>query len=301
MANGMRQDMADTVVVAVGVGNTTTSAGIFVSGSLVRTARVPSRTLRAAWRLFGNAADDFRGGAVAVIVGSVVPDLASAAAEIASREFDAPARFYRKDTPVGLEVAVDEPDRVGDDRLLNALAAHARLVREAQAPSGQAAISDVPGLVPGAKGMVIVDMGTAATVDAVTADGRFLGGAILPGARTAAEALAIRTAQLPRIDIRGEFRLPGRNTEEAMRSGVLFGLAGAIDRLIEETWAALGGEVPVLGTGGEAALVAPLTRHVKEIEPALTLEGLVRAAEAARCVSAGADADKGDSSRSPLP
>lgn len=249
--------MDSSILVAVGVGNTTTSAGIFVGGALVRTTRVPSGALRRIWRLFGHAADDFRERTTAIVVGSVVPSLTGAAAEIASHEFDAPARFYRRDLPAGLEIRTDAPEEVGDDRLAHALAAYRR--------------------VKGA--VVVVDLGTAVTVDAVSADGAFLGGAILPGARVAADALATRTALLPKIDLKGRADCPGRSTEEAMRLGILRGTAGAVDRLIEEMWKALSSEAPVLGTGGEAALIAPLTKHVRDIEPALTLEGLIRAVE----------------------
>jgi type III pantothenate kinase len=249
---------ARTVLVSVSVGNTTTSAGIFVGGSLVRTARLRSNQMKDCWCLFGRAAEDFRGRTTAVVVGSVVPSLSEAAAEIASGEFDAPARFYRRDCPAGLEVKTASPSRVGDDRLAGAFAAYVR--------------------VGGA--CVVVDLGTAVTVDAVSAEGAFLGGAIMPGARISARTLASETALLPQIDFKGEARIPGRDTEEAMRSGLLYGLAGAVDRLVEETRKALGAEAPVIGTGGEAALIFPLTRHVREIEPALTLEGLVRAVEA---------------------
>lgn len=245
------------VLVPVSVGNTNTSAGIFVDGSLVRTTRVPSAMLRQIWRLFGRAAEDFRGRTTAVVVGSVVPALSEVAAEIASREFDAPARFYRKDIPAGIDAKVDFPERVGDDRLAHALAARVRL-------GGPC---------------IVVDMGTATTVDAVSAEGDFLGGAILPGARTCASALARTTALLPAVGLEGPVRLPGKNTEEAVRAGLLYGLAGAIDRLIEEMRASLGCEAPVIGTGGEARFLAGLSRHVREIEPALTLEGLVRAVE----------------------
>ncbi|MHC4200774.1 MAG: type III pantothenate kinase [Planctomycetota bacterium] len=249
--------MISGTLVAVSVGNTATAAGIFVGGELARTTRVPSGSLRKFWRLFGHVADDFRGRTTAVVVGSVVPALTEAAAEIAWHEFDAPPRFYRRDLPSGLEIRTDAPGKVGDDRLAAALAAYRR--------------------VKGA--VVVVDLGTAVTVDAVSADGVFLGGAILPGARVAADALAARTALLPKISLKGPAGCPGKNTEEAMRLGILRGTAGAVDRLIEEMREALSSEAPVLGTGGEAALVAPLTRHVRDIEPALTLEGLIRAVE----------------------
>jgi type III pantothenate kinase len=253
----------ERVIVSVSVGNTTTSAGIFVGGALVRTARVPSEELRDSWRLFGKAADDFRGRTTVAVVGSVVPGLTEAAMEVAAGEFDAPSREYRADVPVGLEVRTDVPDQVGQDRLASALAAFLR--------------------VKGA--VVVVDLGTAITVDAVSADGAFLGGAILPGARLSAAVLAERAALLPRIELASapaapaSSSVPARNTEDAMRAGLLRGAAGAVDRLVEETREALGAEAPVVGTGGEAALIGPLTKTVREIETALTLEGLVRAVE----------------------
>ncbi len=262
--------MESSILVAVSVGNTTTNAGVYVGGSLVRTTRVPSARLREIWRVFGRAADDFRGETTAVIVGSVNPALTEAAGEIASHEFDAPARYFRRDVPFGLDIRVERPEEVGDDRLAHALAAFDR--------------------VRGA--VVVVDVGTAVTVDAVAPDGAFLGGAIMPGTRIAADALARWTALLPEIDLSGTVRVPGKSTEEAMRLGLLHGAAGAIDRLIEETREALGVEAPVLGTGGGAARIAPLTKHVKEIEPALTLEGLIRAAEAGPLNTSG-DAHEG--------
>lgn len=250
--------MDSSILVAVSVGNTTTAAGIYVGGSLVRTTRVPSARLRDIWRIFGRASEDFRGETTAVIVGSVFPSLTVAAGEIASHEFDAPVRYFRRDVPFGLDIRVESPEDVGDDRLAHALAAFRR--------------------VKGA--VVVVDMGTAVTVDAVASDGAFLGGAILPGMRIAADALAHWTALLPKINLSGTVRVPGKSTEEAMRLGLLHGAAGAIDRLVEETREVLGGDVPVLGTGGGAIRIAPLTRNVRDIEPALTLEGLIRAAEA---------------------
>lgn len=269
--------MDPSILVAVGVGNTTTSAGIFVGGSLVRTTRVPSARLRDIWRIFGRASEDFRGETTAVIVGSVNPALTEAAGEIASHEFDAPVRYFRRDVPFGLDIKVDSPEAVGDDRLAHALAAYKR--------------------VRGA--VIVVDMGTAVTVDAIAPDGAFLGGAILPGARIAADALARWTVLLPKINLSGTVHVPGKNTEEAMRFGVLHGLAGAIDRLVTETREVLGEDAPVLGTGGGAAQIAPLTKYVREIAPALALEGLIRAAETetTELATEGTEATENDATR----
>ncbi len=264
----------ERVIVSVSVGNTATSAGIYVGGALVRTTRVPSAELRRKWRLFGAAADEFRGRTTVIVVGSVVPDLTEAATTVAEREFDAPSREFRSDVPVGLEVETDFPELVGQDRLANALAAYLR--------------------VRGA--VVVVDFGTAITVDAVSAEGAFLGGAILPGARISAAALADCTALLPPIDLEGPSSVPAPNTEDAIRAGLIRGAAGAVDRLVEETRKKLNVEAPVIGTGGEARFIAALTKTVREIEPALTLEGLVRAVE----VEADeAEADEGEAQDEP--
>lgn len=263
----------ERVIVSVSVGNTTTSAGIYVGGALVRTARVPSPELRRKWRLFGTAADEFRGHTTVIVVGSVVPDLTEAAMAVAEREFDAPAREFRSDVPVGLEVETDFPERVGQDRLANALAAYLRFRRA----------------------VVVVDFGTAITVDAVSAEGAFLGGAIFPGARISAAALADRTALLPPIDLEGPSSVPAPNTEDAIRAGLIMGAAGAVDRLVEETRKKLSVEAPVIGTGGEARFIAALTRTVREIEPALTLEGLVRAVEVEADEADEAESDEAES------
>lgn len=250
--------VSDEVIVAVDVGNTAVSAGIFVGGSLVRTTRVPAPRLRQTWRLFGRAAEDFRGKVAAAVVGSVVPEFEEAASEIASGEFDTASLVYRKHVPVGLELDVKEPERVGTDRLAGALAAFKR--------------------TKGA--VVVVDFGTAVTVDAVSGSGAFLGGAIFPGAGVGAEALAQRTALLPEVELTPECAFPGKDTETAVRAGLLLGTAGAADRLVEEAWEILGNKSPVLATGGEARLLVQHARNISEVEPALTLEGLMLALKA---------------------
>lgn len=169
---------------------------------------------------------------------------------------------------IPMTVRVDEPTRVGVDRLLDCLAARARL-----AP-GQPAI--------------VVDAGSAVTVNFLDPDGAFAGGAIFPGPRLMAEALHAYTAQLPLVDTAAESpppELPARNTVAAIQSGILHAVAGGIDSLIHEL-AARCSIAPVLFlTGG--AMTPRLTsllqsRHAfrSELRPTLTLEGLFLAARA---------------------
>ncbi|HEY8503962.1 MAG TPA: type III pantothenate kinase [Gemmataceae bacterium] len=153
-----------------------------------------------------------------------------------------------------LVVAVESPERVGIDRLLNAVGVRSRLG-------------------PG-EGAVVVDAGTAVTVDHVTADGVFRGGAILPGFRLMAEALHRHTAQLPRADVRTPAPpQPGQNTERALETGLFWAVAGGVRALVEGYRGATAGPLRLFLTGGDAPLLLgglPGAIHW----PELTLEGV---------------------------
>lgn len=162
-----------------------------------------------------------------------------------------------------LAVEVPRPDMVGVDRLLDAVAANA--LREPGRPA------------------VVVDVGTAITVDLVSAEGAFRGGAILPGIEMGARALHHFTDLLPRIRA-ADLALPppvlGNATEPAMRSGLFWGAVGAMRELIARLGAEAGGSPQVFLTGGAgpavAGLLGPDARHV----PHLTLAGVALAARA---------------------
>lgn len=161
-------------------------------------------------------------------------------------------------TPLPLTMDVDEPLSVGADRIVNALVVALELRTDA----------------------VIVDLGTATTFDCVTADGRFIGGAIMPGLRTSADQLTRRAAKLPATELRPPTRAIGRYTEECIQAGVLYGAADAIDgmlRRIRAEWP--GGARPrAIATGGLSVLVAPLCTELDGTDRDLTLRGLRLAA-----------------------
>ena len=150
--------------------------------------------------------------------------------------------------------ATDEPNSVGADRLVNALAA-VTIFR-----------TDV----------VVVDFGTATTFDCVTADARFIGGAIMPGLRTSADQLTRRAAKLPATDLLPPERAIPRRTDDCIRAGLLFGAADAVDGMIvriRKEWP--NGKHPmVVATGGLAAVVAPFSSTIQEVDPDLTLRGV---------------------------
>ena len=168
-------------------------------------------------------------------------------------------------TKVPIRAAVDEPERVGIDRLLNAYAAAAMV------KPGQPAI--------------VVDAGSAVTVDLLDESGAFAGGTIFPGMRLMALALREHTAQLPLVEMSGPLPAgpPGKNTEAAMRLGILHAVAGGIEAIVRETSSRCSVAPQLFLTGGDmspqlAGLLQSRHAFRSEIRPALTLEGIYRAA-----------------------
>jgi type III pantothenate kinase len=197
-----------------------------------------------------------------VVVASVVPAVSSALAAVAARR--ALPCLEASAATLPIDVAVDRPAEVGADRLVNALAA--------------ARFHGVPAIV--------VDIGTATTVDAVGADGAFLGGSIAAGPQLSLDALAARTAKLPRVELSGSPRAIGRDTFEALRAGAVYGHAGAVSELIARVRAELATLAPgrrplvILTGGGSHFPWAAGLPGVDAVDRDLTLRGLfVLAAE----------------------
>ena len=152
----------------------------------------------------------------------------------------------------GLNIALDNPATMGSDLVVGAAAA--------------LAIHDPP--------LIIIDMGTATTITAIDKTGTYVGGCISPGPKISAEALSARTAQLPAISLESPKKAIGKNTIDAMRSGVMLGSACMVDGMIDRIDAELGGGATVVATGGIARFVLPMCRHAIEYDRDLLLKGL---------------------------
>ena len=253
-----------TMLLTVDIGNTNITIGLFRAGALSATRRAATRAgatadelellLDGLLRLDDASFADVSG----ISCASVVPALTDAIEAIAARR-DRPLVVATAGT-VPIAVRTERPQEAGADRLVNALAA--------------ARLYGTPA--------VVVDFGTATTLDCVAADGAYVGGAIAPGLELGLEALAARTAKLPRIELRTPDRAIGRDTVSAMQSGTIFGyqalVAGLLARVRRELADAAGIEprdVKAILTGGLSA--APWARAVEgvdEIDPDLTLKGL---------------------------
>jgi len=187
-----------------------------------------------------------------VVVASVVPPLTGIFEKLAIRYFGRPPLVVGADVHTGVRVLLDSPGEVGADRVVNAVAAYRRY-------GGPACV---------------VDLGTATTFDVLSSEGDYLGGAIAPGVGVAAEALFQRTAKLPRIELVRPPAAIGKNTIQAMQSGLLFGYVGLVEGLVARFRAELGSEMKVIATGGLASLIAAETDVIDAVDPWLTLEGL---------------------------
>lgn len=183
---------------------------------------------------------------------SVVPPVTDIFQEMLHRYLGLEPLVVGSGVRTGVAIRYSNPREVGADRIVNAAAAY-RLY------GGPACI---------------VDFGTATTFDALSARGEYLGGAIAPGIRVAAEALFQRTAKLPRIDLKRPPCAIGNNTIDAMRSGVLFGYVGLVEGMVARFRAELGPEMRVIATGGLAQIIATETKVIEKVDPWLTLKGL---------------------------
>jgi type III pantothenate kinase len=252
------------MLLAIDIGNTNITVGLLRNGVLVATRRaatVPRATADEIEVLLDGLLrlDDASFGDVSAIAcASVVPALTAHIESIAERR-ERPLTLALAGT-VPLAVRTERPGEVGADRLVNALAA--------------GRLYGMPA--------VVVDFGTATTFDCVAADGAYVGGAIAPGLELGLEALAARTARLPRIELRAPDRAIGRDTVSAMQAGTVFGyqslVAGLLGRIRRELADGAGvapSDVKAILTGGlSAAPWAADLDGIDAIDPDLTLKGL---------------------------
>jgi type III pantothenate kinase len=186
-----------------------------------------------------------------IVISSVVPPMDSTLREVCERYFGVKPMFIEPGVKTGMPVHYDNPAEVGADRIVNSVAAFEKY-------GGPC---------------VVVDFGTATTFDAVSAKGEYLGGVIAPGIGISAEALFMRTARLPRVDIRKTAKVIGTNTVGSMQSGLYHGYVGLVDGILERMLEELG-KSKVVATGGLAPLIGTGSRFITEIDDMLTLEGL---------------------------
>lgn len=246
------------MLLAVDIGNTSIAIGVFEEQRLIKHWRMRAEKERTSDEygitlLNLLSVSGLEGtGIKSAILSSVVPPLTPIFQELVRDLFQVKALVVGPGLKTGMPILYENPLEVGADRVVAAVAAFSKY-------GGPA---------------IVVDFGTATTFDAISEKGEYLGGAIAPGIQIGAEALYLKTAKLPRIEIKKPERAIGRTTISSMQSGLYFGYIGLISRIIEEMKKELGEEVKVVSTGGFAVQISHEIRAIRFHEPYLVLEGL---------------------------
>ena len=248
--------MSDLLLV-LDVGNTNTVVGLFEGDSLRTHWRLTTHPDRTAdeigmWLrqlLAWEGVDPER--LIGVAVSSVVPPMDPRLRDGIERFLDRTPFFVEPGIKTGMPLRVEAPQELGADRLCDAVAAYA----EHGGPC------------------VVIDFGTAVTWEVVSARGEYLGGIIAPGPGVTAEALASRTAKLPRVAMAPPPRVIGKATVDSIQSGLFYGYLGLVEGLTRRILAEVG-DATVVATGGFAAVIAAHTDVIQRVEPDLTLHGL---------------------------
>ena len=250
------------MLLAIDVGNTNTVLGVFDGSTLLQSWRLATRRERTADELgllvdglFAHARID-KSRIHGIILGSVVPPLTGTTRAMVERYFGLKALTIEPGTKTGMPILYDNPAEVGADRIVNGIAAYEQFGKASARP------------------LIVVDFGTATTLDAITSKGEYLGGAICPGVEISADALFRRAARLPRIDVRKPARVIGRTTVGAMEAGLFYGYVSMVEGLVRRMSDELGGNALSVATGGLADVIAPETALIHHVAPDLTLQGL---------------------------
>jgi len=195
---------------------------------------------------------DIAASVTGIAVCSSVPQVTGELRTMANRWFaDVPSVVLGPGTKSGMPILYDNPKEVGADRVANAVGAY-----------------DLYG-----GPCVVIDMGTATTVEAISATGEYLGGAICPGVAISLEALYQHAAALRRVELVEPRQVIGRSSAESIESGTLYGFAAQVDGLARRFMEELGPST-VVATGGLSSLIAPHSDTIEHVEPWLTLHGL---------------------------
>jgi type III pantothenate kinase len=248
------------MLLAIDVGNTNTVLGVFSGDRLVGDWRVRTERERTSdeigvllSQLF--AASPVPLGAVdGVIISSVVPPLNSTLADFCTKYLSLTPLFVGPGMKTGMPILYDNPKEVGADRIVNAVAAYERYPTD----------------------LIVVDFGTATTFDCISADGKYLGGAIAPGIVISCEALFMKASKLPRVELFGKPKSAvAKDTISSMNAGIIYGYAGLVDGLVRAINNERGVTCKVIATGGLARVIGGYSTYIEEVDDLLTLRGLL--------------------------
>ncbi|MDU6879932.1 type III pantothenate kinase [Finegoldia magna] len=251
----------EDILLVIDIGNTNIVLGIFkddelifewrISTDLRKTSDEYALTLRQALEYSNVKKSDIK----EAIIGSVVPNLMPTIPKAVKKYLGIEPLIVDENIKTGIVNKYASPREVGVDRIINAVSA----CKKYSTP------------------VIIVDIGTAITLDYISENKEYLGGAIAPGIAISSEALFMKTAKLPKIEIEMPDKVIGDSTVKSMQSGVVFGFIGLIDYIIEkilEEKNKTKDEVTIIATGGFSYLIAKQSKYITIIDKLITLDGL---------------------------
>ena len=246
------------MLLAIDIGNTNIVIGCIKDDEILFEARIATDRTRTSdqygveiknmLEAFGVSREDIGD----CIISSVVPPVFNSVRTGVIKVIGKQPMVVGPGLKTGLNIHVDMPSQVGSDRIVIAVAALA----EYEAP------------------LILVDLGTATTIEVVEQGNVYMGGVIIPGVKVSVDALTSRAAQLPGISLDQPKNVIGKNTVDCMRSGIMYGTAGMIDGIVDRMEEELGHKSTLVATGGMAQFITPLCRHEIILEKDLLLKGL---------------------------
>ncbi len=240
------------MLLAIDIGNSSAKFGVYDRTDLVAKFTAPAKLRSDHASLKDLIRTSISELIDAVAVSSVVPEFTRILSDIVEELFGIEATIIDSRFDLGLEIIYDPPTAVGIDRIVAASAAASRY--------------GTP--------VIVCDLGTAMTIDAVDENDRYRGGTIIPGPRTMADSLKKDTSQLPEIDIYKSDGVLGNSTEASIRSGIFWGSVGIVEGIVKRMRAEIGGSPKVIATGGWAEAIAAETTCIDIVENDLVLRGI---------------------------
>lgn len=246
------------MLLAIDIGNTNLVIGCIENDKILFKARIATDRLRTSDQYGVEIKNMLEAYGVQIkdiddcIISSVVPPVFNSVKTGVIKIIGKQPMVVGPGLKTGLNIQVDVPSQVGSDRIVIAVAALA----EYKAP------------------LILMDLGTATTIEVVEPENTYLGGVIIPGVKISLDALTSRAAQLPGISLDKPRQVIGKNTIDCMRSGMIYGTASMIDGLIDRMEEELGHPSTLVATGGMAQFITPLCRHDIILEKDLLLKGL---------------------------
>jgi type III pantothenate kinase len=246
------------VILVFDVGNTNIVLGVFNGSDLAANWRISTNRHRTAdeYGILLRELFSFSGHEMsrikAVVISTVVPPLTFTLERVCQKYFKLSPLVVGPGIKTGLSIKYENPREVGADRIVNAVA----------------------GIEKYGGPLIIVDFGTATTFCAINDKNEYMGGAIAPGISISTEALFTRAAKLPRVELTKPAAVIGKNTVNAMHSGIFYGFVGQVDEIARRMKKEMGDKTKVIATGGLAGLIAQESAYIEAVDPFLTLNGL---------------------------